>query len=113
MADEPPRTLRALLRELDEQGVTDYRRYRQVRRFLSFKAREKNLPLSGSFELTPLCNLDCKMCYVHLQKEQLRGAALLSAAQWQGLMAQAVDAGMLYAALTGGECLTHPGFRER
>ncbi len=112
MADEPPRTLRALLRALDEQGVTDYRRYRQVRRFLSFKAREKNLPLSGSFELTPLCNLDCKMCYVHLQKEQLRGAALLSAAQWQGLMAQAVDAGMLYAALTGGECLTHPGFRE-
>ena len=63
-----PSSLRELLRQLDAQGITDYRRYRQVRQYLGFKAREKNLPISGSFELTPLCNLDCKMCYVHLQQ---------------------------------------------
>ena len=112
MADELPSSLRALLRQLDEQGITDYRRYRAVRRYLGFKAREKNLPLTGSFELTPLCNLDCKMCYVHLQREQLHGARLMTAEQWQALMQQAIDAGMLYANLTGGECLTHPGFWE-
>lgn len=107
-----PKTLRALLKQLDEQGITDYRRYDAVRRFLSFKARDKGVPISGSFELTPLCNLDCRMCYVHLNKEQMNGASLLTVEQWKDIMQQAIDAGMMYARLTGGECLTYPGFRE-
>ena len=110
--DKQPQTLRELLRQLDEQGVTDYRRYEAVRKFLSFKARDKAIPISGSFELTPLCNLDCKMCYVHLQKEQMAGAQLLTVEQWKDVMQQAIDGGMMYARLTGGECLTYPGFRE-
>ena len=107
-----PPTLRTLLKQLDEQGVTDYRRYEAVRKFLGFKAREKSIPISGSFELTPLCNLDCKMCYVHLNREQMHGAQLLTVEQWKGIMQEAVDCGMMYARLTGGECLTYPGFRE-
>ena len=107
-----PTTLRALLAELDAQGITDYRRYERVRTYLNFKAREKNSPISGSFELTPLCNLDCKMCYVHLNKAQMNGAPLLTVEQWKNIMGQAVDGGMMYARLTGGECLTYPGFRE-
>ncbi|MBR5547914.1 MAG: radical SAM protein [Clostridia bacterium] len=107
-----PATLRELLAQLNEQGITDYRRYRAVRKFLDFKARKKNVPISGSFELTPLCNLDCKMCYVHLNKEQMNGAQLLTVDQWKNLMQQAIDSGMMYARLTGGECLTYPGFRE-
>ena len=110
--DTQAKTLRALLRQLDEQGVTDYRRYDAVRKFLSFKARDKGIPISGSFELTPLCNLDCRMCYVHLNKEQMNGAQLLTVEQWKDIMQQAIDAGMMYARLTGGECLTYPGFRE-
>jgi len=110
--DPQPKTLRALLRQLDEQGVTDYRRYDAVRKFLSFKARDKGIPISGSFELTPLCNLDCRMCYVHLNKGQMNDMQLLTVAQWQGIMQQAIDGGMMYARLTGGECLTYPGFRE-
>lgn len=112
MSEIAPKTLRELLRQLDEQGITDYRRYDRVRTFLNFKAREKNIPISGSFELTPLCNLDCKMCYVHLQKEQMNGAQLLTVEQWKSIMQQAIDAGMMYARLTGGECLTYPGFKE-
>ena len=107
-----PESLRELLAQLDVQGITDYRRYDAVRRFLSFRAREKNVPISGSFELTPLCNLDCKMCYVHLNKDQMRGASLLGVDVWKDVMRQAIDAGMMYAQLTGGECLTYPGFRE-
>lgn len=107
-----PESLRALLAQLDAEGVTDYRRYDAVRRFMGFKAREKNVPISGSFELTPLCNLDCRMCYVHLSRDQLHGAALLSVDAWKDIMRQAVDAGMMYARVTGGECLTYPGFRE-
>ncbi len=112
MENRQPGSLRELLRQLDAQGITDYCRYSRVRRFLSFKAREKNLPISGSFELTPLCNLDCRMCYVHLQGEQMRGARLRTVDEWKDIVRQAFDAGMMYATLTGGECLTYPGFRE-
>ena len=52
------------------------------------------------------------MCYVHLNKSQMNGAQLLSVDQWKHIMQQAIDAGMMYARLTGGECLTYPGFRE-
>lgn len=112
MANELPKSLRELLAQLNEQGVTDYRRYQEVKKYLNFKAREKGVPLIGSFELTPLCNLDCKMCYVHLAQDQLKGAQLLSTEQWKDIMQQAINAGMMYARLTGGECLTYPGFRE-
>lgn len=107
-----PKNLGELLRQLDAEGITDYRRYKKVRQFLDFKARGKGVPVAGSFELTPLCNLDCKMCYVHLNKDQMRGAQLLSADQWKDIMQQAVDSGMMFARLTGGECLTYPGFKE-
>lgn len=107
-----PGSLRELLRQLDEQGIRDHRRYQTVKRYIDMKARERGTPVSGTFELTPLCNLDCKMCYVHLAPEQMRGAGLLSVAEWKDIMRQAVDAGMMYANLTGGECLTYPGFKE-
>lgn len=107
-----PPTLRALLADLDAQGIHDARRYAAVRKYLCFKAREKNRPISGSFELTPLCNLDCKMCYVHLQKEQMQGKPLLNPEQWKAIMTQAIDSGMMFASLTGGECLTYPGFKD-
>lgn len=109
---EMPITLKELLSDLDRQGIHDARRYAAVRKYLCFKARDKNLPISGSFELTPLCNFDCKMCYVHLQKEQLQGKKLLTAGQWQDIMRQAIDGGMMYATLTGGECLTYPDFKS-
>ena len=112
MENERPSSLQALLRQLDEQGITDYRRYQQVRNYLEFKARDRNHPISGSFELTPRCNLDCKMCYVHLHKEQMHGAELLTTEQWKDIMRQSIDAGMMFATLTGGECLTYPGFDE-
>ena len=112
MENKLPASLAELLAQLDAQGVTDYRRYSEVRKYLGFKARDRGVPVSGVFELTPLCNLDCKMCYVHLNREQLCGAELLSTQTWKDLMRQAVDAGMMFATLTGGECLTYPGFRE-
>ena len=110
--DTRPEKLSQLIAQLNAQGVTDYRRYEAVRKFLNFKARDKGIPISGAFELTPLCNLDCKMCYVHLNKAQMRGAQLLSVEQWKKIMQQAIDAGMMYARLSGGECLTYAGFRE-
>ena len=69
------------------------------------KTREADVPYNGSFELTPLCNLDCKMCYVHLQDPSVRHR-MLSGEQWISLIQQAIDEGMM----TGGEAMTHPAF---
>ena len=111
-ADTKPEKLSQLIALLNAKGVDDYRRYETVRNFLNFKARDRGIPISGTFELTPLCNLDCKMCYVHLKKAQMQRTQLLMADQWKRIMQQAIDEGMMYARLTGGECLTYPGFRE-
>ncbi len=64
--------------------------------------------------MTPLCNLDCKMCYVHLSEKQVQKSnkSILSGRQWKDIIKQAVDQGMLYALLTGGEALLHPDFDD-
>lgn len=101
-----------LLEDLDREGITGAQRSALVRDFLALQARKKEIPYSGGFELTPLCNFDCKMCYVHLTKSQMGETKLLTVAQWKEIMQQAIDAGMMYADITGGECLTYPGFQE-
>ena len=75
------------------------------------KARETDTPISGCFELTPLCNLDCRMCYVHLSDPTVK-ERMLDGGEWISLMEQAIKHGMMIALLTGGECLTHPDFKK-
>ena len=73
-----------LLSELDSKNIQGAKRYEVVRRYLSYKARIEKIPISGSFELTPLCNLDCKMCYVHLSASQCKeNGQLLSVDEWK------------------------------
>ena len=98
-----------ILREKNGRGI---QHFRNVTGYLGMKAREKGIPFSNQFELTPLCNFDCKMCYVHLNAEQLKGQKILPVETWKDLMHQAWEAGMVGATLTGGECLTYPGFDE-
>ena len=112
MSEQLPDSLFTVLRQLDAEGVTGYEKYKRVRRYVQFSAREKRIPVCGHFELTPLCNLSCKMCYVRLDKEQMGGRDLLPAECWISIIDQAVDAGLMYATVTGGECLTYDGFKE-
>lgn len=105
-------SLLELLAQLRDREVPKEQYKGYMDRFLEVQARQKGIPFKGQFELTPLCNLDCRMCYVHLQKEQLKEKQLLSCGQWKWLMEQAIDCGMRRAVLTGGECLTYPGFEE-
>ncbi len=79
---------------------------------LKRKARSMGLPLYGAFELTGRCNLNCKMCYVHVMDAQEARKKELSTEQWKKIMDDAYDAGMLFALLTGGECLIRPDFKE-
>ncbi len=101
-----------LLKQLREKKTNKDLRYDKLKSYLDRKAREKGIPLFGDFELTPLCNFDCKMCYVHLDADQLHGQSVLPVEIWKDLMHQAWEAGMLSANLSGGECLTYPGFEE-
>ena len=101
-----------LLTELSREGYSNEEKRFYLSQYQDYKARLKGIPLSGSFELTPFCNLDCKMCYVHLYKDQLRGSKLLSVEQWKRIMKEAHEKGMMKACLTGGECLIYPGFEE-
>lgn len=117
MAQEPTQKKPGLLELLDEwekQGASDAEITWGMRNYFSIVAREKGVPLRGSFELTPLCNLDCKMCYVHMSQEQLveQNRRILPTSQWIRIMSEAIEAGMTSAALTGGEALLYPGFDE-
>ena len=100
------------LAKLHEENGKQTQNFRDVSRFLSIKAREKGIPFTGQFELTPLCNFDCKMCYVHLGPDQLHDHSVLPVETWKDLMHQAWAAGMVRAILTGGECLTYAGFND-
>ena len=100
------------LEDLRKQNGKQDQTYNDFFSFMEKKAREQGVPLIGDFELTPMCNLNCKMCYVHLRPEQMNNRDLLSVEQWKGLMFQAYKAGMMHATLTGGECLTYPGFKD-
>ena len=107
-----PTNLVEYVRLLKAQGIPEKEYRRNISRYLEEKARECGIPISGAFELTPLCNLDCKMCYVHLDNHSFATSKLLSVGDWKFLMRQAHNAGMRSAMLTGGECLTYPGFDE-
>lgn len=113
-SNEKQSGLLELLKQLKEQGVSDAEKIATVRTYLGYRAREAGVPIRGTFELTPLCNLNCKMCYVHLTNEKLQasGQKLLSATQWIHIMEQAIAEGMIGATLTGGEAMTHPEFEE-
>ena len=75
------------------------------------RARREGIPLSGTFELTPLCNFRCRMCYVRVDALP-EGTRLRTAEEWLDLARQAAERGMYSVTLTGGEPLTHPEFAK-
>lgn len=82
-------------------------------RMLIARAYQEKMPLSGSLELTPLCTMDCDMCYVKMKKkEQEREGKILDAKEWLEIAQQLKEAGTLFILLTGGEPLLHPQFKE-
>lgn len=84
-----------------------------IRRTLCRKCAGLGIPVSGIFELTPRCNLRCKMCYVRLTPEQMAPLGReRTAAEWIDMGRQTRDAGMAFLLLTGGEPTLRPDFPE-
>lgn len=85
----------------------------KVSEFLHRKAAFAKIPLSGTFELTPVCNMNCKMCYVRMSRAQQESIRpLRTAREWLALAEEAKKAGLLYLLITGGEPFLHPQIRE-
>ena len=81
--------------------------------YLFAKAGQQGIPLSGTFELTARCNLDCRMCYIHKRaNDAMALAGERTAAQWLALAEECRTAGTLLLLLTGGEPMLRPDFRE-
>lgn len=80
--------------------------------YLHTKAAAKGVPVSGTFELTPRCNLACRMCYVRMSAAEERAAGCeLTADEWLRIAEAARAKGMLFLLLTGGEPLVREDFR--
>jgi len=70
-------------------------------------------PIYGVLELTPLCNMNCDMCYVRLsRKEMAKKGKIVSLEKWLMLANEMKEAGVLFILLTGGEPLLYPYFKE-
>ena len=81
--------------------------------YLHMKASITKTPISGTFELSPLCNMDCKMCYIKMSKEKQESIARLrTKEEWIELAQKAKEKGMLFLLLTGGEPFLVKDFKE-
>ena len=84
-----------------------------VERMLISQASQNRVPINGSIELLPLCNMNCDMCYVRLSREEMeQKGALRSADEWIEVAKQMQKAGVLFLLLTGGEPFLYPEFRK-
>lgn len=76
-------------------------------------ATQKRIPLGGAFELLPLCNMNCRMCFLRLSPEEMKQQGRLRTAdEWLALAKEAKEAGLLFLLLTGGEPFLYPEFEK-
>lgn len=75
------------------------------------KATLANIPIGGTFELLPLCNMNCDMCFIRLNKEEMNSiGSIKSADEWLEIAREMKKAGTLFVLLTGGEPFLYPEF---
>lgn len=85
----------------------------RLSKYLHHAAAKKGVPLSGTFELSPCCNMDCRMCYVRKTRKEVESAGgEIPKEKWLSLAEECRKAGTLFLLLTGGEPFLYSGFRE-
>ncbi len=82
-------------------------------RMLYDKATASGTPLGGTFELTPRCNMNCKMCYIRMTPDEMKKRGReRTVDEWLDMASQAKKEGMVFLLLTGGEPLLYPDFKK-
>lgn len=80
-------------------------------KFLCNKAFNSETPICGTFELLPICNMDCKMCYIRMSPNEMHQQGTpLSVNDWLRIGKEAATSGCMFLLLTGGEPLLYPDF---
>ena len=80
-------------------------------KMLALRAAAMHVPFAGTFELTPICNMNCRMCYIRTSFQEMeKQGTMLTAEEWIQIASEARDMGLLYLLLTGGEPLLYPEF---
>ena len=78
-------------------------------------AYEKGIPIEATFELTPRCGFNCRMCYVHLSPEEISRVGEgreLTGDEWLKIGRQAAEMGVFSICITGGDPICHPDFKN-
>lgn len=80
--------------------------------YMFSKASSAKIPISGTFELSPVCNFQCQMCYVRKTRAEVAAhdRPLMTVERWLEIAREAREKGMLYLLLTGGEPFLWPNF---
>lgn len=99
---------------INQESIMDEKNnYFNGEQWMLSMAADRQKPVTGSLELLPLCNMNCRMCYIHLNKDETEaGGGLHSADEWIQLGKQMAEAGVLFLLLTGGEPLLFPDFKR-
>ena len=73
-----------------------------VERTLMSQASQNRVPINGSIELSPLCNMNCDMCYVRLSREEMeKQGRLRSAEEWLEIAKQMHGGKVLWLYVVG------------
>lgn len=80
--------------------------------YLHSKASRLKIPISGTFELSPVCNFNCRMCYVRKTPQEVAQSprGIMTLEDWRTLAKALLEAGTLSILLTGGEPMLWPDF---
>lgn len=80
--------------------------------YMFTKASAAKIPLSGTFELSPICNFQCRMCYIRKTAKEVEDSIrpIMTYERWIELARELRNEGMVYLLLTGGEPFLWPDF---
>ena len=82
-------------------------------KILALRAAAIHVPLAGTFELIPACNMNCRMCYIRTTPNVMKSQGpMLTAKEWIEIASEAREKGLLYLLLTGGEPFLYPEFEQ-
>lgn len=77
------------------------------------KAAKDRRAVKVNFELLPICNLNCKMCYIHSSMKEVESlGGLKSADEWLEFAKELKQEGVFFILLTGGEVFLYPEFKR-
>ena len=74
------------------------------------KSLQGCVPINSMLAITPYCNHRCIMCAFSISAFNENSATLMSTTDWERVLIEMRDVGVLRVTLTGGEPTVHPEF---